>query len=154
MWRSIVTAAMLAAPLMALPGGAVAQPVSFTPFDQPAQEAVQAARSWQFERAQKAGVTPRVATARIDLDGDGVAEIVAVVQAPDRCAALGLRNCPLVVLHRRSERGRFQEVGSFFGDAVQILDSSNKGWRDIETRFTQGPWRRTEWNGLLYQIRR
>ncbi|WBV45319.1 hypothetical protein [Pseudoroseomonas cervicalis] len=135
------------------PGQALAQPLSLSSEDPAAQAAVRRARDWQIRKAQEAGVVPRIATARYDLDGDGLAEIIGVLQAPDRCAAMGLRNCPLIILHQPAP-GRFLEVGSFFGDAVQVLDSRSQGWLDLETRFTQGPWRRTTWNGLLYRLRR
>lgn len=130
-----------------------AEPVRFTTEDMAAREAVRQARHWQVRKAQEAGVTPRIATARHDLDGDGLPEIIAVLQAPDRCAAMGLRNCPLIILHQPVP-GRFLEVGSFFGDAAQLLDSRSQGWLDLETRFTRGPWRRTSWNGLLYRLKR
>ncbi|EFH13527.1 hypothetical protein [Teichococcus cervicalis] len=128
-------------------------PLRLTPGDAAAQEAVRNARLWQLRKAQEAGITPGIATARQDLDGDGLPEIIAVLQAPQRCAALGLRNCPLIILHQ-SAPGRFHEVGSFFGDSARLLDSRSQGWLDLETRFTQGPWRRTTWTGAMYRLRR
>ncbi|WP_159993283.1 hypothetical protein [Roseomonas sp. 18066] len=132
-------------------GGARAQqPLALDNRDAGARAVVQAARSWQVARARELGVEPQIATARIDLNGDGQAEIVATLQTPQKCAAMGLRDCPLIVL--RAEGARYVEVGTFFGDAVQLLDSRSQGWLDFESRFTRGPWRRTLWNGTMYRL--
>jgi hypothetical protein len=128
------------------------QPLTLRPDDPAARAVVQAARSWQVARARGLGVEPQIATARIDLNGDGQAEIVATLQTPQKCAAMGLRDCPLIVL--KAEGARHVEVGTFFGDAVQIPGSRSQGWLDLESRFTRGPWRRTVWNGTLYRLTR
>ncbi|WP_419899436.1 hypothetical protein [Roseomonas sp. USHLN139] len=126
------------------------QPLPLRGDDAEARAVVQAARSWQVARARELGVEPQIATARIDLDGDGQAEIIATLQSPEKCAAMGLRDCPLIVL--KAKGARFIEVGSFFGDAVQVLDRRTQGWLDLESRFARGPWRRTLWDGTMYRM--
>lgn len=146
-------ALIAAAWLFGVAGAAAQTPLPLITTDAEARSLVQAARSWQVERARAAGVEPMVATARIDLNSDGQAEIVAVLQTPVKCQAMGLRDCPLIIL-RPDGSGRYTEVGTFFGDAVQLLDSRTLDWRDLESRFTKGPWRRTLWNGTMYRLTR
>ncbi|ONG58700.1 hypothetical protein BKE38_02670 [Pseudoroseomonas deserti] len=118
--------------------------------DLAAQDAARAARSWQIARAREAGVEPRIRTARIDLNGDGQPDIIATLQTPQKCAAMGLRDCPLIVL--KAEGNRFVEIGTFFGDEVQMVDQRHQGWQAFESRFTNSPWRRTTWNGTMYRL--
>lgn len=133
-----------------VPARAEAPLARFAAADPAALAAVEQVRGPLLRRVRANGLPVEVAALRLDLDGDGEPEILARLSTPRGCAPLGRPDCPLVVL-QRLPRGRHIEIGTFLADRVRLGGGSHQGWRDIETRLDNGPWRRAAWSGTLYR---
>lgn len=76
-----------------------------------------------------------VATAPVDLNGDGVDEIVAYVSGPMLCGSAG---CNVLVLQAEGENYAVRMDTSVSKLPVTVLDSSSNGWRDLTVRVGGG----------------
>lgn len=76
-----------------------------------------------------------VATAPVDLNGDGVDEIVAYVSGPMLC---GTGGCNTLVLQPEGAGFAVRMDASVSKLPVTVLDSSSNGWRDIGVRIGGG----------------
>ena len=76
-----------------------------------------------------------VATAPVDLNGDGVDEIVAYVSGPMLC---GTGGCNTLVLQPEGDGFAVRMDASVSNLPVTVLDSSSEGWRDIGVRIGGG----------------
>lgn len=133
--------------------GAEAPVPGFAPADPAALAAVEQVRGPILDRVRANGLPVEVETLRLDLNGDGVPEILARLSTPRGCAPLGRPDCPMLIL-QRLPNGRYLEIGTFFADRVRLAEERSQGWQALETRLDNGPWRRAAWNGTLYQSMR
>lgn len=147
MMRMVMAGLLAASPALAR---AEAPLPRFAEADPAALAAVEQVRGPLLKRVRANGLPVEVRVARLDLNGDGEPELLARLSTPRGCAPLGRPDCPMMVL-QRLPRGRYIEIGTFFADRVRLGGESSQGWRELETRFVNGPWRRAAWNGTLYR---
>ncbi|MEO0036288.1 MAG: hypothetical protein RLZZ501_2311 [Pseudomonadota bacterium] len=148
---ALVTALLWAAPASAAFAQALLQPlaqVGLQPLSDPPPADIDALLRAQWPGYYRGGGDPsftpaQVRVGRIDLDGDGVAELLLLLEAPDWH---GLDGGPLLVA--RWDGKAWRPVGWAYGDADGVYATAERlgGWASVDTGSF---WLR--WDGRAYR---
>ncbi len=135
--------------LLILAAPAAAAPLYDDPPDPAASAAAEATFAQSVAEARAAGSHTEVSGWPVDLDGDGVDEIVGQIGGIFLCGNYG---CGFVL--RADGRGGYETLFHAPGmDALEVLDGRTGGWRDIgfwSPDVMGGPGV-LRWNGTAYE---
>jgi len=98
--------------------------------------------------ARAAGGEPRIRSVRLDLNGDGIDEILYHVDHPFFC---GSGECPVLVMHRRGAAEPWNEVAAVFtpSAAIRVGPAKRGGFLEIHAAEGRGTW---GWDGSQYAV--
>lgn len=89
----------------------------------------------------------RLLARRLDLDADGVDEVLAEIRSSGSCGSGG---CTTHIL-RRADGAPWKVIGSLFGSEVLISSRRTRGHSDLVVRGKSGEVYCHKWNGEAYE---
>ncbi|WP_339378468.1 SH3 domain-containing protein [Calothrix sp. NIES-2100] len=88
-------------------------------------------------------------TAAIDLNGDGIDEVIGQVTGGSNCGTAG---CIIYVFEKK--KGKWQPIGDLFGNTIALGSSTTKGYRDLLIYGWKGRQALVQFDGKQYSLAR
>jgi hypothetical protein len=88
-------------------------------------------------------------TAAIDLNGNGIDEVIGKVAGGSNCGTAG---CIIYVFEKK--KGKWQPIGGLFGHTIELASNRTKGYRDLLISGWQGRQGLVQFDGKQYSLAR